>query len=550
MSYIDYFVFASILLFITFYGIYKNYQNKNLKSYILGNKSLSWSTIGFSVMATQASAITFISTPGQGYAEGMSFVQNYLGMPLALIVVSIFFIPKYYGSKIFTAYQYLEERFDLKVRTLTSFFFLLQRGFQSGVTIYAPSIVLTAILGWDMVPTVIFVGLLVILYTVIGGSKAVSHTQKYQMYVILCGLVISFFYINSFILDQMSLSKSFDIIKVFNKNNALSFSFDPKEEYTLWTGLLGGFFLSLSYFGTDQSQVSRYINAKNKDESRIGLMFNAILKIPLQFFILYIGILLFVFYSVNQPPVNFNNSLIDYQTRNNPELLESVAKDSKILFEEKKQLLMNSYIDRDKTISIDDELFDTRKKLEDDAIKSGFSNERPETDFIFLHFILNYLPQGLVGLLIALILSAAMSSISAEISALSAITTIDIYKRFINKSKNNKNDVFMSKIFTLSWGVIAILVALFFAQQENLIESINIIASLLYGNVLGIFLIAFFIKRIKSNNVFIGSIISQLSVFIMYLILGKSIGYLWFNLIGTFLTCFYSISLYYIISKK
>ena len=550
MSYIDYFVFASILLFITFYGIYKNYQNKNLKSYILGNKSLSWSTIGFSVMATQASAITFISTPGQGYAEGMSFVQNYLGMPLALIVVSIFFIPKYYGSKIFTAYQYLEERFDLKVRTLTSFFFLMQRGFQSGVTIYAPSIVLTAILGWDMVPTVIFVGLLVILYTVIGGSKAVSHTQKYQMYVILCGLVISFFYINSFILDQMSLSKSFDIIKVFNKNNALSFSFDPKEEYTLWTGLLGGFFLSLSYFGTDQSQVSRYINAKNKDESRIGLMFNAILKIPLQFFILYIGILLFVFYSVNQPPVNFNNSLIDYQTRNNPELLESVAKDSKILFEEKKQLLMNSYIDMDKTISIDKELFDTRKKLEDDAIKSGFSNERPETDFIFLHFILNYLPQGLVGLLIALILSAAMSSISAEISALSAITTIDIYKRFINKSKNNKNDVFMSKIFTLSWGVIAILVALFFAQQENLIESINIIASLLYGNVLGIFLIAFFINRIKSNNVFIGSIISQLSVFIMYLILGKSIGYLWFNLIGTFLTCFYSISLYYIISKK
>lgn len=550
MSYLDYFVFASILIFISFYGIYKNYQNKNLKSYILGNNSLSWSTIGFSVMATQASAITFISTPGQGYTEGMSFIQNYLGMPLALIVVSIFFIPRYYGSKIFTAYQYLEERFDLKVRTLTSFFFLLQRGFQSGVTIYAPSIVLTAILGWDMVPTVIFVGLLVILYTVIGGSKAVSHTQKYQMYIILCGLVISFFYINSYILDQISLSKSFDIIKTFNKNNALSLSFDPKEEYTLWTGLLGGFFLSLSYFGTDQSQVSRYINAKNKDESRIGLMFNAILKIPLQFFILYIGILLFVFYSVNQPPINFNNSLIDYQSRNNPELLESVAKDSKILFEEKKQLLMNSYIDRDKTLSINNELFNTRKKLEDDAIKSGFSNERPETDFIFLHFILNYLPQGLVGLLIALILSAAMSSISAEISALSAITTIDIYKRFINKSKNDKNDVFMSKVFTLSWGVIAILVALFFAQQENLIESINIIASLLYGNVLGIFLIAFFIKKIKSNNVFLGSITSQLSVFIMYLILGKSIGYLWFNLIGTFLTCFFSISLYYIIRKK
>jgi len=387
MSNLDYFVFASILLFITFYGIYKNYQNKNLKSYILGNNSLSWSTIGFSVMATQASAITFISTPGQGYTEGMSFIQNYLGMPLALIVVSIFFIPRYYGSKIFTAYQYLEERFDLKVRTLTSFFFLLQRGFQSGVTIYAPSIVLTAILGWDMVPTVIFVGILVILYTVIGGSKAVSHTQKYQMYIILCGLVISFFYINSYILDQISLSKSFDIIKTFNKNNALSLSFDPKEEYTLWTGLLGGFFLSLSYFGTDQSQVSRYINAKNKDESRIGLMFNAILKIPLQFFILYIGILLFVFYSVNQPPINFNNSLIDYQSKNNPELLESVSKESKIIFEEKKELITDYKTDKNLLINKDKELAMSRKQLEIDALDSGFAYQRPETDFIFLGFV-------------------------------------------------------------------------------------------------------------------------------------------------------------------
>ena len=292
MSNLDFFVFTSILLSITFYGIYKNYQNKNLKSYILGDKSLSWSTIGLSVMATQASAITFISTPGQGYSEGMSFIQNYFGMPLALIIVSIFFIPRYYGSKVYTAYQYLEERFDLKVRTLTSFFFLLQRGFQSGITIYAPSIILTAILGWDMAPTVIFVGLLVVLYTVLGGSRAVSYTQKYQMYVILSGLIIAFYYINSYILDQVTFSKSIDIIKMFNKNNAISFSFDPGEKYTIWTGLLGGFFLSLSYFGTDQSQVSRYINAKDKKESRIGLMFNAILKIPFQFFILYIGILL------------------------------------------------------------------------------------------------------------------------------------------------------------------------------------------------------------------------------------------------------------------
>jgi len=550
MSNLDFFVFTSILLSITFYGIYKNYQNKNLKSYILGDKSLSWSTIGLSVMATQASAITFISTPGQGYSEGMSFIQNYFGMPLALIIVSIFFIPRYYGSKVYTAYQYLEERFDLKVRTLTSFFFLLQRGFQSGITIYAPSIILTAILGWDITPTVIFVGLLVILYTVLGGSRAVSYTQKYQMYVILSGLIIAFYYINSYILDQVTFSKSIDIIKMFDKNNAISFSFDPGEKYTIWTGLLGGFFLSLSYFGTDQSQVSRYINAKDQKESRIGLMFNAILKIPFQFFILYIGILLFVFYSLYQPPVNFNNSLIDFQLKNNPELLESVQEESKIIYDDKKELIMSSEMDKSMIITKDKELVISRKQLEDDALKSGFTYDRPETDFIFLHFILNYLPQGLIGLMIALILSAAMSSTSAEISALSAITTIDIYKRFVNKSKNAKNDVEMSKLFTLLWGLISIIVALFFAQQENLIESINIIASLLYGNVLGIFLLAFFLKKIKSSNVFIGSIVSQITVFAIYFILGKSIGYLWFNLIGTGLTCLFSIIFYNIQSKK
>tara|TARA_B100000579_G_scaffold86140_2_gene67406 strand:- start:1471 stop:3123 length:1653 start_codon:yes stop_codon:yes gene_type:complete len=550
MSNLDFFVFSSILLFIAFYGIYKNYQNKNLKSYILGDKSLNWTTIGLSVMATQASAITFISTPGQGYAEGMSFIQNYFGMPIALIVVSIFFIPRYYGSKVFTAYEYLEERFDLKVRTLTSFFFLLQRGFQSGVTIYAPSIVLTSILGWDMIPTVIFVGLLVVLYTVIGGSRAVSYTQKYQMFIILFGLVITFYYLNSYIYNQITVTKSFDLIKLFDKNNALSFSIDPQEKYTIWSGLLGGFFLSLSYFGTDQSQVSRYINAKNIKESRIGLMFNAILKIPFQFFILYLGILLFIFYNINYPPINFNDNLIEYQSKNNPELLESINTKSKIIFEEKKELIMDKELNGNLILLKDQELIDSRKQLEYNALDSGFSYERPETDFIFLHFILNYLPQGLIGLIIALILSAAMSSTSAEISALSAITTIDIYKRFINKTKNDKNDVFMSRIFTLGWGIISILYALFFAQKENLIESINIIASLLYGNVLGIFLIAFFLNKIKSGNVFFGSILSQITIFIMYFILGKSIGYLWFNLIGTMLTCIFSIIFYYISSKR
>ena len=550
MSNIDFFVFSSILITIAVYGAVKNRQNKNLKSYILGDKSVKWSTIGLSVMATQASAITFLSTPGQGFKEGMSFIQIYLGLPLALIVVSAFFVPIYYKSKVFTAYQYLEERFDYKVRALTSFFFLLQRGLQCGITIYAPSIILTTILGWEMTPTVLFVGLLVIVYTVIGGSKAVSYTHKYQMILILSGLVIVFFYLISYINEYLSFRESFSLIKIFDKNNAISFSTDIDEKYTIWTGLLGGFFLSLSYFGTDQSQVSRYINAKNIEESRIGLIFNAILKIPLQFFILLIGTLLFVFYSLFLPPLNFNDNLVSFQKEKNYELYQEIKEKTEILFEEKKVLINNNMSNQsseiiEKNIEIDI----LRKNFEDDAIKNGFDYEKPESDFIFLHFILNYLPVGLIGIIIALILSAAMSSTSAEISALSAISTIDIYKRFISKEENPEKDVFVSKIFNLGWGIIAILFSLFFAQEENLIESINIIASLLYGNVLGIFLVAFFLKSIKSNNIFYAAIISQILVFLLFNIFEDKISYLWFNFIGTFLTSSIAV-LFYTINRK
>ena len=546
MSPIDFYIFSSILIFITLYGAIKNYQNKDLKSYILGNNSLKWATIGLSVMATQASAITFLSTPGQGYNEGMSFIQIYLGLPLALIVVSAIFVPIYFKSKVFTAYQYLEDRFDFKVRALTSFFFLLQRGLQCGITIYAPSIILTTILGWEMTPTVIFVGLLVIFYTVIGGSKAVSYTHKYQMLVIFSGLLIVFYYLVSYISQYLSLGESFQLIKIFDKNNAINFSFDIKERYTIWSGLLGGFFLSLSYFGTDQSQVSRYINASNIKESRIGLIFNAILKIPLQFFILLLGVLLFVFYNLYQPPLNFNKNLITYQSINNPNLLDDMTDKSSQIFNEKKILITDYKINKENIVEKNIELESIRKSFEKNAIDNGFNYEKPESDFIFLHFILNYLPQGLIGIIIALILSAAMSSTSAEISALSAITTIDIYKRFVYKKNNPSNDVLMSKFFSLGWGIIAILFSLFFAQKENLIESINIIASLLYGNVLGIFLIAFFVKFIKSNNIFFASILSQILVFILYFEIGNSISYLWFNFIGTLLTCILSYFLYLI----
>tara|TARA_B100001146_G_scaffold63364_1_gene56107 strand:- start:1397 stop:3082 length:1686 start_codon:yes stop_codon:yes gene_type:complete len=550
MSNIDLFILSFTLLSISLYSTYKNYSNKNLKSYILGNKSANWRTIGLSVMATQASAITFLSTPGQGYVEGMSFIQNYLGLPIALIVVSLIFVPIYYKSNVYTAYEYLERRFDYKVRLLTSLFFLMQRGLQAGITIYAPSIILTTILGWDLTITVILVGSLIILYTVVGGSRAVSLTHKHQMTIIFIGLIVLFTFLLNFILKDISFYNSLQLMGLFDKNNAINLSFDFSEKYTIWSGLFGGFFLSLSYFGTDQSQVSRYINGKNIKESQMGLIFNAFMKIPLQFFILFIGLLLFVFYSLNQPPLNFNKSLLSYQKSIDNSLIENYEKENTLIFEKKKKLL-NSYFNNSKDeklnkqiIELNNDLDINRKNFESEVLANGYIMKKPESDFIFLTFILDYLPIGLIGFLIAVIFSAAMSSTSAEISALSAITTIDIYKRFFKSGVFTKNDVMISKFFNFIWGVIAILFSLFFVQKENLIESINIVASLLYGNVLGIFLVAFFNKKIKSNNVFIGAILSQTIVLIIYFNQGDSIGYLWFNFIGTLLTCSISYFLY------
>ena len=550
MSNIDLFILSFTLLSISLYSTYKNYSNKNLKSYILGDKSVNWRTIGLSVMATQASAITFLSTPGQGYVDGMSFIQNYLGLPIALIIVSSIFVPIYYKSNVYTAYEYLETRFDYKVRLLTSLFFLMQRGLQAGITIYAPSIILTTILGWDLTITVILVGSLIILYTVIGGSRAVSLTHKHQMTIIFIGLIVLFTFLLNFILKDISFYNSLQLMGLFDKNNAINLSFDLSEKYTIWSGLFGGFFLSLSYFGTDQSQVSRYINGKNIKESQMGLIFNAFMKIPLQFFILFIGLLLFVFYSLNQPPLNFNKSLLSYQQSIDNSLIENYEKENTLIFEKKKELL-NSYFNNStdeklnkKIIELNNDLDINRKNFESEVLANGYIMKKPESDFIFLRFILDYLPIGLIGFLIAVIFSAAMSSTSAEISALSAITTIDIYKRFFKSDVLTKNDVIISKFFNFLWGVIAILFSLFFVQKENLIESINIVASLLYGNVLGIFLVAFFNKTIKSNNIFIGAILSQTIVLIIYFNQGDSIGYLWFNFIGTLLTCSISYFLY------
>jgi len=567
MSNIDFFILFFTLLFISLYGAYKNFSHKSIKSYFLGDNKMSWGTVGISVMLTQATAITFLSTPGQGFASGMSFIQNYFGLPLALIVVCIFFIPTYFNSKVTTAYEYLEQRFDLKTRILTSFLFLLQRGFQCGLTIYAPSIILTTILGWNLSLTIICVGILVIIYTVIGGSKAVSFTQKQQMVVILIGMLFVFYFLINKLFVYTTFNESLQLAGVFNKTNAISFSFDPSERYTVWTGLLGGFFLSLSYFGTDQSQVLRYINAKNIDQSRMGLVFNAILKIPMQFFILLLGVLLFVFYLFYTPPIHFNKNVLEQFRSSNTETLNSFELSHEKLYNERKDLI-NDFLENDdelikEKLSViilekSQQLDDQKNELEKLMVSSGSKLKNSESDYVFISFILDYLPVGFIGLLLAVIFSAAMSSTSAEITALSSISTIDFYKRLINNNSKEIQYIKYSKLFTLFWGLLSIIFALTLVTSENLIESINIVASLFYGNILGIFLVAFFTKKVNSSNVFYAAILSQLLVLILF-ILSKSsilqIGYLWFNLIGGCITIilsiiFYKINEYFNYSSK
>ncbi|UTW63369.1 sodium:solute symporter [bacterium SCSIO 12741] len=544
MSQIDWVVLIGTLATIVGYGVWKTRKNANLNEYLKGGKDLGWATIGLSVMATQASAITFISTPGQAYESGMAFVQNYFGLPLALIVVCAVFIPIYYKLKVYTAYEYLEQRFDLKVRLLTAFLFLVQRGLAAGITIYAPAIILAAMLGWDLNLTIIGVGALVIIYTVTGGTRAVSLTQKWQMMIILTGMFTAFF------LLLQSLPESFgftDALHVAGKSGRLEivdFSFDLKKRYTIWTGIGGGFFLALSYFGTDQSQVQRYLGGKSVNESRMGLIFNALLKIPMQFFILLTGVLVFVFYQLNDQPLLFNrNAVSAVQQSEYAEEFSQLNHQHHLLHDQKKETIHHLVQaiheeDQDQTDIYQNQLqvMDKESKaLRDQAQELAFQADpttvSKDSDYVFLTYILDHLPKGIVGLLIAVILSAAMSSTSGELNALASTTTIDFYKR-LGKVQSAKQEVLASKWLTLFWGILAISFALFARLVENLIEAVNILGSLFYGTVLGVFLIAFFLKKLKSFETFIGAIITQTLVIASFFILGDDVSYLLYNLLG------------------
>ncbi|WP_417800837.1 sodium:solute symporter [Tenacibaculum sp.] len=535
MQLIDWIVLSVTLLFIVLYGVWKTRGSKNVEDYIKGGNESKWWTIGLSVMATQASAITFLSTPGQAFHSGMGFVQFYFGLPIAMVIICLVFIPIYHRLKVYTAYEYLEGRFDQKTRTLTAILFLIQRGLAAGITIFAPAIILSAVLGWNLITLNIIIGVLVIIYTVSGGTKAVSVTQKQQMAVIFAGMFVAFYLILQYLPDDITFTKALEIAGASDKMKVLDFSWDLNNRYTVWTGILGGTFLMLSYFGTDQSQVQRYLSGKSLRESQLGLIFNGLLKVPMQFFILLVGVMVFVFYQFNPSPLNFNPKSGEAIANSNLETIEQYVKleEQHRFIEGRKKALIFEGLTPANVTQLQE--FNEQDKVLKEEAKTIISKVAPlvetnDKDYVFIHFILNNLPKGLIGLLLAVILSAAMSSTASELNALGGTTAIDLYKRNTKIEYSEEHYVKMSKWFTLGWGILAILVACVANLFDNLIQLVNIIGSIFYGNVLGIFLLAFFIKHVKGNAVFIAAIITQLIIIAVWYI--DWLPYLWLNALG------------------
>ncbi|WP_159729956.1 sodium:solute symporter [Sphingobacterium sp. 18053] len=543
MSTADWIVLFLTLLVIVIYGVYKSRGIKNIDGYLLGNRSLPWYHVGLSVMATQASAITFLSAPGLAYSSGMSFVQFYFGLPLAMIVLCITFVPIFHKLKVFTAYEFLEKRFDVKTRGLTAILFLIQRGISTGITIFAPALIISTILHIDLTWTTLAIGSFVVIYTTYGGTKAVSHTQLLQMSIIFGSLLVAGILVIHLLPESIGLSKALHIAGKSGKTNALDFTFDLNNNYTLWTGLIGGFFLQLSYFGTDQSQVGRYLTGASIKESRMGLIMNGLLKIPMQFAILLIGVLVFAYYQFHQPPIFFNQVEIK-------KLKESkYAPDYQILEQKHSELFktresvvqqLNTALDHDDEKRIADyrsSLGQLNAKMQ--AVKEGTLDlikknnpiaETNDNNYVFLSFVTSVFPKGLIGLLIAVIFLASMGSTASAINSLASTTTIDIYKRFINPNSSEKQDLLWSRLFTLIWGTFTVIVALYANRLGNLLEAVNILGSLFYGTILGIFIVAFYMKKIQGKAVFFAAILSEIIVIAVWSM--NKIPFLWLNLIG------------------
>jgi solute:Na+ symporter, SSS family len=546
MSSIDWVVLSFTLLAIISYGIYKSKTSKNLDGYFLSDRNMPWYLILLSIMGTQASAITFISAPGQAYTDGMRFVQYYFGLPLAMVLLCITFLPVFHKIKIYTAYEFLENRFDSKTRSLTSFLFLLQRGLSTGISIYAPSIILSTLLGWNIYWTNIFMGGLLIIYSVSGGARAIAYTQQLQFFIIF----ISMFFAGYFIIKLLPENVGFiDALKVGGKLGKLNIitsgiengKFNFNDRYNIYSGIIGGFFLALSYFGTDQSQVGRYLTAKDIKESRMGLLFNGLVKVPMQFFILLIGVLLFTFYQFNSSPLFFNQTQII-------KVENSIYKDSLAIIQNQynelnleKTKLVQKFIDQEKngesSVTVIAALKEANKKTE--LLRSDFKNilghkeiggDKNDTNYVFLRFVIDFLPKGLVGLIIAVIFLASWGSIAAALNSLASCTMIDIHKKFISKNDSELQDYSTSKIYTFVWGIFSIIVAMFSTGMGSLIEAVNILGSLFYGVILGIFLVGFYFKSVNGSIVFWSAVLMELVVVLLFW--KSNIGFLWMNVIG------------------
>jgi len=536
---LDYLVLIATILAIPLYGLWRTRGSASLGQYLKGDSSIRWATIGLSVLATQAGPITFLSMPGQAYESGIGFIQNYFGQPLALIVVCAVFVPIYQRLKVYTAYQYLGQRFDRKTQLLGAFLFLIQRGIAAGITLYAPAIVLSAMLGWRLNLTIWLAGGLVIVYTVIGGTKIVSITQRYQMIVILIGMAIAFAVAVYRLSPDLSFGNTLSVAGKMGKLEAVNFSVDPHKRYTFWSGLIGGFFLALSYFGADQSQVQRYLAGGSLKESRLGLLFNAGVKVPMQFFILLLGAIVFMFYQFEKPPVYFNQPAYERAMESGyaPQLTQLQTQSDEVFTQKRaaiRALSTASPSERDTAMNevrkLDAEAHTLRDQTKAVLVQAGVDPKSKESDYVFITFILQQMPHGIVGLLIAVILCATMSAMAATLNALGSTTAIDFYRPLIRPNASDHHYVVAAQALTAAWGLIAIGVASFASLVENLLEAGNILGSVFYGSILGLFLTAFFIRRVTGSAVFFAALIAQTLVFVLFAT--TNIGYLWYNLIG------------------
>ena len=543
MSSLDWIVLSSFLLFVAVYGIWRTRGQKDIQSYFLADKSMPWYAITISVMATQASAVTFLSTPGQAYVDGMRFVQFYFGVPIAMVVLSVTFVPLFHRLKVYTAYEFLEQRFDLKNRALGSLLFLIQRGLAAGFTILAPALVISVILGWDFRLTILITGGLVIVYTTIGGTRAVQKTQFLQMFIITVGMGAALYMIFRRLPPDISPAAAVRVAGRLGRLNIVNFAFDWKDRYNVWSGLIGGAFVALAYFGTDQSQVQRYLSGRSVAQIRAGLLANGVLKIPMQMIILFIGAMVFVFYQFVTPPLFFNR-VETAALKISPYADTYAAAESKfaLVHGEKSESLrkMLAAIDARNDADLDGALRevqtakDAELGLRNETIdlikKRNPLAETNDTNYIFLNFVTTYLPAGLVGLILAAILSASMSASSAELNALASVTVLDIYKRMIRKNAPDRHYLRVSKMATVFWGIYAIGFAQFANHVGSLIEAVNILGSLFYGTILGIFLVAFYFKKVGGNATFIAAIAAELTVLACFFF--TPIPFLWFNVIG------------------